>query len=156
MPAKTKTAPNKLDLKKLELEALRNTPGFLIRLVQLKFFEGFYEVFAELGLSPASYAILMLVRDNPGVPPSSVAALLRLQLPNLTKILNELDAAGLVKRNRSKSDGRAVEIVLTPKGQRLMKEAVALTEPYNRRMLAPLDASERTTLIALLNRLMTA
>ncbi len=73
----------------LDLRALQRTPGFMLRLAQLKFFEGFYEEFAVLGLTPATYAIFVVIRDNPGVPPSSLAGLLRLRLPNLIKILNE-------------------------------------------------------------------
>ncbi|OAF16312.1 MULTISPECIES: MarR family winged helix-turn-helix transcriptional regulator [Bradyrhizobium] len=138
--------------KQLDLAALRGTPGFVIRLIQLKFFDGFYDTFAELGLTPATYAILMLVRDNPGIVPSSVATLLRLHLPNLTKILHQLEHAGLVKRSRSKIDRRATEITLTSKGEKLMRDAVRLTAPYNRRMLAPLSEAERSTLIELLNR----
>ncbi|WIW50607.1 MarR family transcriptional regulator (plasmid) [Bradyrhizobium sp. 62B] len=139
--------------KQLDLAALRNVPGFVIRLIQLKFFDGFYETFAELGLTPATYAILMLVRDNRGVVPSSIAALLRLQLPNLTTILHQLEDAGLVKRSRSKIDRRAIEITLTSKGGKLMRDAVRLTAPYNRRMRAPLNETERSTLISLLNRI---
>jgi len=145
-----KPAQNRLDTR-----ALRRTPGFMIRLVQLKFFDGFYEVFGDLGLSPAKYAVLTLVRDNPGVPPSSLAALLRLRLPNLTKLLNELEAAGLLKRKRSKTDRRAVALFLTAQGEDLIQRAVALTEPYNRQMLAPLDANERSVLTQLLNRIVS-
>lgn len=138
--------------KSLDLRALRATPGFMLRLAQLKFFEGFYEHFAALGVTPATYAILTLIRDNPGIPPSSLASLLRLKLPNLIKILNELETSGSIKRSRSKSDRRAVELVLTAKGTKLINDAARTTEPYNRLMLAPLNETERSTLLALLNR----
>lgn len=140
--------------KPLNLRSLQNTPGFMIRLVQLKFFEGFYEQFAEMGVTPASYAILALIRDNPGVPPSTVASLLRLRLPNLIKMLNELESAGVIKRNRSKADRRAVELLLTPKGAKLIQEAAKVSEPYERRMLAPLTEAEQDMLIEMLNRIL--
>ncbi len=138
----------------LDLRALQRTPGFMLRLAQLKFFEGFYEEFAALGLTPATYAIFVVIRDNPGVPPSSLASLLRLRLPNLIKILNELESSGFIKRNRSKSDRRAVELVLTPKGAKLIADGTRLTEPYNRKMLAPLNELEQRTLLELLNRML--
>ncbi|MCP3379945.1 MarR family transcriptional regulator [Bradyrhizobium sp. CCGUVB4N] len=138
----------------LDLRALQRTPGFMMRLAQLKFFEGFYEEFAALGLTPATYAIFVVIRDNPGVPPSSLASLLRLRLPNLIKILNELESSGFIKRNRSKSDRRAVELVLTPKGAKLIADGTRLTEPYNRKMLAPLTETEKRTLLELLNRML--
>jgi DNA-binding MarR family transcriptional regulator len=138
----------------LNLQALQRTPGFMLRLAQLKFFEGFYEEFAALGVTPATYAIFVVIRDNPGVPPSSLASLLRLRLPNLIKILNELESSGFIKRNRSKADRRAVELVLTPKGAKLIHEAARLTEPYNEKMLAALDKAEQRTLLELLNRIL--
>ena len=138
----------------LDLRALQRTPGFMLRLAQLKFFEGFYEEFAALGLTPATYAIFVVIRDNPGVPPSSLASLLRLRLPNLIKILNALESSGFIKRNRSKSDRRAVELMLTPKGAKLIADGAGLTEPYNRKMLAPLTEAEQRTLLELLNRML--
>jgi len=145
--------PAQPEEKSLDLRALQRTPGFMLRLAQLKFFEGFYEEFAALGLTPATYAIFIVIRDNPGVPPSSLASLLRLRLPNLIKILNELESSGFIKRNRSKTDRRAVELVLTPKGTKLIAEGAGLTEPYNGRMLASLTETEQRTLLELLNRI---
>lgn len=140
--------------KSLDLRALQCTPGFMLRLAQLKFFEGFYEEFAALGLTPATYAIFVVIRDNPGVPPSSLASLLRLRLPNLIKILNELESSGFIKRNRSKTDRRAVELMLTPRGAKLIAEGARLTGPYNEKMLAPLSEAERRSLLDLLNRML--
>jgi len=87
------------------------------------------------------------------VPPSSLASLLRLRLPNLIKILNELESSGFIKRSRSKADRRAVELMLTPKGAKLIAEGARLTEPYNQKMLAPLSEAEQRTLLDLLNRM---
>ena len=112
------------------------------------------EEFAALGLTPATYAIFAIIRDNPGVPPSSLASVLRLRLPNLIKILNELESSGFIKRNRSKADRRAVELMLTPKGAKLIQDGARLTEPYNRKMLAPLSESEQRMLLELLNRML--
>jgi len=137
----------------LDLRALQKTPGFMIRLVQLKFFEGFYEHFAAAGLTPATYAILTVIRDNPGVPPSTLASLLRLKLPNLIKILNALESTAIIRRIRSKADRRAVELVLTAKGTKLIQDAAKATEPYNREMLAPLSETEQAKLLDLLNRI---
>ncbi|WP_314947626.1 MarR family winged helix-turn-helix transcriptional regulator [Bradyrhizobium cosmicum] len=153
-PAKPGAKSGQQPEKSLDLRALQRTPGFMLRLAQLKFFEGFYEEFAALGLTPATYAIFAVIRDNPGVPPSSLASLLRLRLPNLIKILNELESSGFIKRNRSKADRRAVELVLTPRGAKLIHDGAKLTEPYNQKMLAPLSEAEQRMLIELLNRIL--
>jgi DNA-binding MarR family transcriptional regulator len=140
--------------KPLNLRLLKETPGFMLRLLQLHFFETFYAHFAEVGLTPATYAILVMVRDNPGVGASDIAGVLRVQLPNLIKLLNELETAGLIKRMRSKADGRAVELVLTAKGEKVSDQALKMTKPYHQTMLSGLDEGEQRRFIETLSKLM--
>src|ERR1700755_1525341 len=56
----------------LDLTALRQTPGFMIRILQLQNFEAFYPYFESLKLSPLEYAILITVRDNKTVTQSEL------------------------------------------------------------------------------------
>ena len=44
---------------------------------------------------------------------SELAGVLKLQLPNLVKILSKMEDAGTLKRKRSVKDKRAVELSLT-------------------------------------------
>lgn len=150
---KTKPVPKADPRRSLNLTAVSETPGFMIRLLQLQFFEAFYGRFAELGISPADYAALQVLRDNPGIGSSELAAVLRLQLPNLIKILNDFERKGLMRRSRSREDGRAVELMLTAAGEKLMAKAVALTRAYHQDMLAPLTKAEQRQFLQLLNRL---
>jgi MarR family transcriptional regulator, organic hydroperoxide resistance regulator len=158
--AKLENRPNvksprrQAEKKPLNLRVLKETPGFMLRLLQLQFFEAFYTHFAEIGVTPATYAILVMVRDNPGVGASDIATALRLQLPNLIKLLNELETSGLLKRVRSKTDGRAVELVLTAKGEKLAEQALKMTKPYHQMMLSSLDEVEQRRFIETLNKLM--
>src|SRR4029453_2521597 len=82
--------------RELDLTALQQTPGFLIRILQLQNFEAFYPYFESLKLSPLEYAILVAVRDNKAVTQSELAAVLKMQLPNLVKILSRLEETGVV------------------------------------------------------------
>jgi hypothetical protein len=100
----------------LDLTALRQTPGFMIRILQLQNFEAFYPYFESLKLSPLEYAILITVRDNKTVTQSELAAVLKMQLPNLVKILSRMEETGVLKRKRSTRDKRAVELSLSAAG----------------------------------------
>ncbi len=95
--------------RELDLTALQQTPGFLIRILQLQNFEAFYPYFDALKLSPLEYAILVAVRDNRTVTQSELAGVLKMQLPNLVKILSRMEETGVLKRKRSTRDKRAVE-----------------------------------------------
>ena len=58
----------------------------MIRILQIQIFEEFFAHLAT-GFSPAEHSVLITVRDNPFVTQSEVAGVLRIQLPNLVKIL---------------------------------------------------------------------
>src|ERR1043166_7763928 len=88
----------------LDLSSLRQTPGFMIRILQLENFEAFYPHFERLKLSPVEYAILVTLRDNKAVTQSELAAVLKMQLPNLVKILSRMEETGIIRRKRSARD----------------------------------------------------
>jgi len=139
--------------RELDLEALRQTPGFMIRILQLQNFEAFYRHFESLDLSPVEYSILVTVRDNKAVTQSELAAVLKMQLPNLVKILSRMEDDGILKRKRSARDKRAVELSLSAAGQKRADEASRLGETFNVLTLAPLNKAEQAAFIDMLARL---
>lgn len=137
----------------LNLSALERTPGFLVRIVQIQIFESFYEHFEEIGLTPAQHTILMVVRDNPSITQSELAGVLKIQLPNLVKILGKFEDEGVLKRSRSKRDRRAVELKLTARGVELARRSARLADEFNERTLARLKPGERDEFMTMLVRL---
>jgi DNA-binding MarR family transcriptional regulator len=140
----------------LDLTALEQTPGFMIRILQVQIFEDFFEHFSALGFSPAEHSVLITIRDNPSVTQTEVANALRIQLPNLVKLLLKLEASGLIKRKRSSRDKRAVELVLTPSGEAAAARTSKMAETFNRKTLSPLDQNERKQFLLMLKRLVQA
>jgi DNA-binding MarR family transcriptional regulator len=139
--------------RELDLSSLRQTPGFMIRILQLENFEAFYPHFRQLKLSPVEYAILVTLRDNKAVTQSELAAVLKMQLPNLVKILARMEETGTIRRKRSARDKRAVELSLSGAGQRRADEASRLGVAFNAQTLAPLDRQERAAFLQMLARL---
>ncbi|MET3841655.1 MarR family winged helix-turn-helix transcriptional regulator [Bradyrhizobium sp. OAE829] len=142
--------------KSLDLSALQQTPGFMIRILQLLNFEAFFRHFEALEVSPVEYSILMTVRDNEAVTQSELAAVLKMQLPNLVKILSAMEEAGIVRRKRSSRDKRAVELSLSAAGQRRADEASRAGAIFNEHTLAPLSKPERAAFLQMLTRLVDA
>src|SRR5258707_12237211 len=147
-PSDAKKAKNLKEL--LDLSALQQTPGFMIRILQLLNFEAFYRHFESLELSPVEYAILITVRDNKTVTQSELAAVLKMHLPNLVKILSGMEEAGIMKRKRSVRDKRAVELSLSASGQRRADEASPLGEIIKAKTLAPLRKTPPAALVQML------
>jgi DNA-binding MarR family transcriptional regulator len=137
----------------LDLSALRQTPGFMIRILQIQIFARFYKCFEASGLTPVNYAILVIIRDNPAVTQSELAGVLKLQLPNLVKILSKMEDAGTLKRKRSVKDKRAVELSLTKLGLNKTSEAVASGDLFNAQTLAALSKHEQVAFLQMLARL---
>lgn len=140
----------------LDLTALQRTPGYMIRILQLHIFDEFFQYFAAAGFSPAEHSVLITIRDNPLVTQTEVAVALRIQLPNLVKILLKLETRGFIKRKRSSRDKRAVELVLTARGQKAATQAAALADEFNELTLSPLSESERKQFLQMLSRLVGA
>jgi DNA-binding MarR family transcriptional regulator len=143
-------------VRELDLAALQQTPGFLIRILQLQNFEAFYPYFGALKLSPLEYAILVAVRDNKAVTQSELAGVLKMQLPNLVKILSRMEETGVLKRKRSTRDKRAVELSLSAAGERRADEASRLGERFNAHTLSALTKPEQTAFLQMLVRLVEA
>jgi len=143
-------------VRELDLAALQQTPGFLIRILQLQNFEKFYPYFEALKLSPLEYAILVAVRDNKTVTQSELAGILKMQLPNLVKILSRMEETGVLKRKRSTRDKRAVELSLSAAGERRADEASRLGQSFNAQTLSALSKPEQTAFLQMLVRLVDA
>jgi DNA-binding MarR family transcriptional regulator len=72
----------------------------------------------------------------------------------LTRIVDDLEAAGLARRQRSERDRRVVEITLTPEGRRHLQAGKRLVVELLNSLMAPFSRQEIETLIVLLQRLM--
>ena len=140
----------------LDLSALQQTPGFMIRILQIQIFEEFFEHFSAAGFSPAEHSVLITIKDNRNVTQSEVASALRIQLPNLVKILLKLETKGFIKRKRSTRDKRAVELILTARGEQIAVQAAKMANDFNRLTLSPLSEKERKQFLGMLSRLVQA
>src|SRR5271170_7057621 len=91
-----------------DLSIVSGTVGFLIRTCQVQTFRSFYRAFRDTGLTPASYAALAIIGANPGVRQGFLANVLVFREPNMTTLVKELSAAGLVTRRPRSADKRAL------------------------------------------------
>lgn len=137
----------------IDSSALQQTPGFMIKLLQAQIFDEFYRFFQSVGFSPVEHSVMMTVRDNPGINQTAVAELLRVQLPNLLKILFRLERDGLIERARSLIDRRSIELSLTATGRKTATRLSRMADEFNQTTLAPLTAPERKAFLRFLNRL---
>jgi DNA-binding MarR family transcriptional regulator len=80
----------------------------------------------ELGLTYPQYLALLVLWERDGLRVSELGERLFLDSGTLTPLLKRLEAAGLVRRERSREDERSVHIHLTSDGHALKARAAAV------------------------------
>ena len=110
-------------------------------------------VYARFGVSDGEFDVLATLR-RAGEPfeltPSQLAASTMVTSGAVSKRLDRLEAAGLVSRERSATDGRGRVVRLTAAGRALIDEAFTAHIANEHRLLEGLDASDRAELERLL------
>ena len=105
----------------------------------------FRELLVEHELEPGLFDVLAALRrvDPDGLTPSQLSHTTLVTSGGMTKRLDRLEAAGLVKRGGRALDRRAVPIALTAKGRRRIDRALAAHHAAKRELLAGISAAER-------------
>jgi len=107
------------------------------------------------GISPAQYNVLRILR---GAGPTGLATLavrdrLIEEAPGITRLIDKLEEAGYVRRDRTGTDRRMVHCCITPSGLALLDAMDTLVRETTRLISAGLpDEREQQALIDLLAR----
>lgn len=78
---------------------------------------------AALGLTYPQYLVLLVLWEHDDVTVSALGERLFLDSGTLTPLLKRMEAAGLLRRTRSRLDERRVQIALTDRGRALKAQA---------------------------------
>ncbi|MFJ5809284.1 MarR family winged helix-turn-helix transcriptional regulator [Streptomyces sp. NPDC093093] len=90
-------------------------------------FGGLYRVvLKDLGLTYPQYLVMLVLWEHGTTPVKQLGEHLRLDSGTLSPLLKRLEAAGLIRRERSTEDERSVHAVLTDEGAALRARAVAV------------------------------
>ena len=110
--------------------------------------------FGEWGLTAQQYNVLRLLRaEHPEpVPTLGLVAKLVSRAPDITRMLDRLEAGGWITRTRSTTDRRAVLIAITESGLALLDQMTEPLRACHEKQLGHLSRSELDTLITLLSR----
>ncbi|MFI8834996.1 MarR family winged helix-turn-helix transcriptional regulator [Streptomyces afghaniensis] len=75
-------------------------------------------------LSRLAASVLANLRRSEALTPSELAAIEGLQTQSLTRVLNELEGQGRIRRSRSEVDARRQNVVITEAGREALREHV--------------------------------
>ncbi|GGT14936.1 MarR family winged helix-turn-helix transcriptional regulator [Streptomyces chromofuscus] len=118
-------------------------------------FGGVYRVILkDLGLTYPQYLVMLVLWEHGDLPVKKLGEQLRLDSGTLSPLLKRLEAAGLVRRERSARDERSVEVRLTEEGVALREQALEV--PVRIAAATGFDVEEIRGLRARLDELTTA
>lgn len=104
------------------------------------------------GVHSGQQFVLGCLWETDGMTPGEIAATINVEAPTVTRAVQRMTTAGLLRVDADESDGRRVRVWLTPEGDRLRDVVPAITHALEEDALAPLSARERVALNDLLDR----
>jgi DNA-binding MarR family transcriptional regulator len=106
---------------------------------------------AELDLTPSQVGVLRVVGQTPGISQRQVATSLGAVPSRVVKLVDELEAKGLIERRPSTADRRAHELHVTG-GPQQMAQILAVVSANDVELIAALSHEEVATLLVLLGK----
>jgi MarR family 2-MHQ and catechol resistance regulon transcriptional repressor len=113
------------------------------------------EVLGRVGLTPPKFNVLMeLAAQQDGLLQlCEIARRLIRSAPNVTTLIDRLEADGLVRRERDRTDRRVIHAGITERGWKALARAAPAVFEVERRLMGGMSGVERKTLTRLLQQL---
>ncbi len=110
------------------------------------------EALQSVGLTPALFGLLNVIGAREGAIQQELGSAMGIDPSTMVSLIDQLEGAELAKRRPSATDRRAREVVITPKGRRLLEHARGMISEVEDEVLAGLTLAERRELVELLRR----
>jgi DNA-binding MarR family transcriptional regulator len=137
----------------VRLGLLENTLGFHLRLAQEASFAAFARRAGTEGLKPGHFATLVVIHENAGLSQTALGAAVGRDKSTLTPRLAELEARGLIRRDRAVADRRSYALSLTPAGEEALSVLTAHAAAHDRALDRLVGAENRDAFCQALRRL---
>jgi DNA-binding MarR family transcriptional regulator len=114
--------------------------------------DAFEQMLKPHGITGTQYNVLRILRGagNNGLCRNEVRDRLVTRMPDVTRLLDRMEDAGLIVRERSTEDRRVVSTQLTQQGRKLVDSLDAAVTAEHEARLGHLNATQLRTLIELL------
>ena len=140
------------ELAPMPFDQLADSLGYAIKRAQVRTYARLFQVFDADCLSPGRMTALWIIASHPGVNQTTLAERLSITRASVVKVVDSLEALGLVLRHPVPDDRRSYALAVTPQGQRELERHAELHARFETQLAAGLSRSERRQLMALLER----
>ena len=128
--------------------------GFLLARIGGESTRRFTRALADHGLRISHYGVLMTLASEGPLSQTALGARIGMDPRNLVGVLDFLEQQGLVNRDKDSRDRRRHGVQLTSRGAGMLAKLRRVGAVLEKKMLSPLDASERMILHRLLMKLL--
>jgi len=138
----------------------QNSIGFLVKrcgIVMTQVAERAFEshpVFSH-SMTFTQWTVLAQLSERSSASPTEISNHMGHDMGALTRLVDTLECEGLIRRERSKEDRRAVQIAITPEGLRAARAGKRLLVDLLNELVAPYSKAEVDALISVLQRLLS-
>jgi DNA-binding MarR family transcriptional regulator len=129
--------------------------GFLIKRCGVLMTQIAERAFAAQPISFTQWIVLMNLTERACASPTELSAHMGHDMGALTRVVDELERDGQVRRERSQHDRRAVEIAITAEGRRVANVGKRVVVDLLNQLVEPYSEAEVEALISLLQRFLT-
>ncbi len=124
--------------------------SFLLSQVGGRSAQLFADLLHPLGVSPRAFGVLSNLAAEPLQTQQRLADALGIHRNNMVTLVDEMETAGWVRRNRSAVDRRAFQLELTRRGAAVVAKVARLIPDLDTAIGQGLTGAERAKLVALL------
>lgn len=126
--------------------------GYLLANVRGEWITALEKELKPLDLTAAQYIVLVNVGSGRAVTPVEICRKLQYDTGAMTRLIDRIEAKGLVKRAAHGGDRRCVTLELTPEGHELYPKLLRIVKEMNKRALRGFTKDEVAGLERMLKR----
>ena len=132
------------------------SPGYMVRRCYQIVQGIFGDAVADAPVAPTQLGVLKAIVEYPERDQASIARAIGIDRSTMGANVERLEELGYLTRHAATRDKRAKLLAITPAGIEAIAAIKERISAVNERFLAPLDAAERATFIALMQRIIEA
>ncbi len=134
-------------------ERLTHSPEYLIRRVHQLAVASFSQACADLGLTPAQYTAMFMLRGHPRIGQNELGRLVALDRSTISMVVRSLRERGWVKAADDANDRRKTLLELTNEGRLVVAVAEQRSTQAGEQLLSVFDKRQSDLFMSLLKRL---
>src|ERR1700689_4652380 len=139
-----------------EAYSARSSVGYLLKRAHTLLIDQLEAAVAAREITATQWVVMMYLRDGLAINASDLCSQLRHDSGALTRLIDQLEARGLVQRERSREDRRAVQLRLTDAGLATLASLLPKVVDKLNFTLRDFTRAEATELNRLLTKLITS